>query len=315
MADTFLTLTDLAKVNDANNADYGISDLLDDAPLVRALAAEPTDGDTHKYLKQTGAPTVGFRSVNTGRENKASADTEVTVTLKLLDCSFVVDRALADQYRFGASAYVAREARRHLKAGFFELEKQVLYGTGNAAGGFAGLADDTALDDLDDAMVVDGGGSGSDTESVWAIRTGNDLMDMVLITGMNGNIMIGETVSQFIDGATGRYPVYATPIFAWAGVQIGGAYSVGRLANIDAGAGLTDDKISDLLALFPAGRGANMLVMSRTARKQLQQSRTATNSTGAPAPFPTESFGVPITTTDAITATESEIVTTTTAGA
>ena len=111
MADSFLTLADLAKVNDQNNADYGISDLLDEAPVLRTMAAEPTDGDTHKYLKQTGAPTVGFRTVNDGRENTKSADTEVTVTLKLLDCSFVVDKAIADQYRFGASAYIGREAR------------------------------------------------------------------------------------------------------------------------------------------------------------------------------------------------------------
>jgi hypothetical protein len=308
MADAFLTLADLAKVNDQNNADYGISDLLDEAPLLRRLAAEPTDGDTHKYLKQTGAPTVGFRSVNDGRENAASSDTEVTVTLKLLDCSFVVDKAIADQYRFGAEAYIAREAQRHIRAGFFEAEEQVIYGTGNAAAGFAGLADNSGLDALADEMVIGHGGVAVDVQSsVWGIRTGNDLRDAVLVTGMDGNIEIGESVTQMIDGATGRYPVYATPIFAWLGMQIGGARSVGRLCNVDATATLDDDGISDLLSLFPAGRGPNLLVMNRTSLKQLQQSRTATNATGAPSPFPTESFGVPIIVTDAITSTEAVI--------
>ena len=308
MADSFLTLADLAKVNDQNNADYGISDLLDEAPVLRTMAAEPTDGDTHKYLKQTGAPTVGFRTVNDGRENTKSADTEVTVTLKLLDCSFVVDKAIADQYRFGASAYIGREAMRHLRSGFFEAESQMIYGTDNDANGYAGLADNAGLDAVSDTMVVDGTGASSAAQtSVWAVRTGNDLRDAALISGMDGNIEIGESIVQFIDGATGRYPVYATPIFAWLGMQIGGAYSVGRLCNIDATATLDDDKIADLLSQFPSGRGPTFLALNRTSLKQLQQSRTATNGTGAPAPFPAESFGVPIITTDSITSTEAVV--------
>jgi hypothetical protein len=44
--------------------------------------------------------------------------------------------------------------------------------------------------------------------------------------------------------------------------------------------------------------------MNRRSLRQLQQSRTATNSTGAPAPFPTEAFGVPIVVTDALLSTE-----------
>jgi len=44
--------------------------------------------------------------------------------------------------------------------------------------------------------------------------------------------------------------------------------------------------------------------MNRRSLKQLQVSRTATNATGAPAPFPQESFGVPIIVTDAILSTE-----------
>jgi hypothetical protein len=47
-----------------------------------------------------------------------------------------------------------------------------------------------------------------------------------------------------------------------------------------------------------------ILVMNRRSLKQLQESRTATNATGAPAPFPSEAFGVPILVTDAITNTE-----------
>ena len=312
MADSFLTLADLAKVNDKNNWDMGISDLLQDAPVLAALAAEGREGTTHKYIKEVTAPTVGFRAVNTGRFNSKSGDQEVSVDMKLLDCSLAVDVAIADQYHKGPAAYMAREAIRHLKAGYFQLEQQILLGVGNESDGFAGLIDNDQLDDLGDEMVVDGGGSGTDTESVWAIRTGEDLRDMAVITGMEGNIQIGETITQFIVDSDGkRYAAYCIPIHAWYCIQIGGARSVGRLANIDAGATLNDDKIAKLLAKFPASRGPSFLAMSREARRQLQDSRTATNSTGAPAPFPTEAFGVPIITTDAITATETAATTTT----
>jgi hypothetical protein len=291
-----------------------MSDLLDEAPVIGAMAAEPTDGDTHKYLKQTGAPTVGFRAVNAGRENTKSADTEVTVTLKLLDCSVAVDQALADQYRFGPAAYVAREALRHLRAGFFHAENAFINGTGFDAASFNGLKDDAQLNAVADTMVHNAAGAIADEQaSVWAIRTGADARDAMLVSGMDGQIKVGETISQFIDVSGGRMPVYATPIFAWLGMQIGGAFSVARLANLDSGptapvVELNDDLISELLSLFPAGRGPTFLAMNRTSRKQLQQSRTATTTSGAPAPFPIESFGVPIITSEAIGTTDAVLV-------
>jgi hypothetical protein len=52
--------------------------------------------------------------------------------------------------------------------------------------------------------------------------------------------------------------------------------------------------------------------MSRTSLFELQASRTATNPTGAPAPFPTEAFGVPIIVTDSIPEDEAALNTTTT---
>jgi len=313
MADTFLTLAELAKVNDANSVDPGISDILDEAPVLAMIAGEETDGNTYTYVKQTGAPSVGFRAVNAGRENKASTDTVVVDTLKFLDCSLAIDVAIADQFKDGPAAYLQREAARHLRAGFSKLEIQLIYGagTGGDATGFVGLEDDPQLNALVDEMVIDGGGAGVNLQtSVLAIRTNDSARDVQMVLGNNGQIKIGDTVTQFIDdtdGGSGRFMAYCTPIHAWAGMAIGGARSVARLANVDTVATLNDDKISDLLATFPANKGPQILAMSRVSLKQLQQSRTSTNGTGAPAPFPTESFGVPIAVTDSINATEAVV--------
>lgn len=315
MADSFLTLSDLIKINDANLADLQITDLLDDAPFLAALAAMPSsNGTEHKYVKETGAPVVGFRAVNAGRENSKSADTLVTITLQILAASFDCDKSLADAYRKGADAYVAREGKRHLKAAFAGAEKQILYGVGNDASGFVGLADNTAFDGLADAMVVSAGGTTAATgSSVWLVRTNPEGNDVTVIgagtTGAGDSIdlQMGETiVIQKDDGTGKKYPAYYTPTEGWLGLQIGSAKSLARICNLtaDANKGLTDALIYQALALFPASRQPNLIVMNRRSLEQLRKSRTATNATGAPAPRPTEVDGIRIVSTDQITSTE-----------
>jgi hypothetical protein len=303
MANVYTSLADLVKINDMNLADLDVSDLLQDAPLLAALAADvASNGTEHKYLKETGAPVVGFRAANNGRENKASADTLVTITLQILDASFAVDKALADGYRKGAAAYLAREGKRHLKAAFAAAELQLVNGVSADAAGFVGMLAAATIDAVADAMVVNAGGDTEDAcTTVLALRTSDDGNDVTVITGNDGEMVMGDSVVIRKEGSsTGFHPAYFTPISGWMGLQIGSAYSIGRIANIDFDHTLDDDMISDLLSKFPAGREPNLLVMNRTASKQLQQSRTATNATGAPAPFPVEAFNVPIVTTEAI---------------
>jgi len=305
MANTYLALADLLKANDKNLADRDVTDILNQAPVIAQLAAEAVPGTTHKYLKETTAPSAGFRDVNDGVENSDSEDTLVTVTLEILDSSFAVDKALADAYIKGPDEYISREALRHLRAAFFKAEGQLLYGTatGGDADGFAGLVDSL---EFGGDMVVDATGTTEGAAStVFAVRSTGALNDVMVVAGENAELSIGDSVVQRMAGNTGFYPAYYTPISAWLALQVGSVYSAGRIANVttDTGKGLTDDLISDLLALFPAGREATHLIMSRRSRKQLQQSRTATNATGAPAPFPTEAFGVPIIVTDAVSDT------------
>ena len=92
------------------------------------------------------------------------------------------------------------------------------------------------------------------------------------------------------------------PVLGYCGFQIGGAYSAARVCNIESA--LTDDDIADGLALFPASRMPNLIVMNRKARNLLRKSRTATNPTGMPAMLPNEFDGIPIITTDQVLSTE-----------
>jgi len=287
-----------------------VTDLVQAVPFLNLLPMETSsNGETHKYSKETGAPVVGFRAPNVGRDLDSSIDTIVTVTLKILDFSWDVDKAVADIWRKGGrEALIAREGLRHLKAAMVAFEKQLFYGTtalGDSSG-FTGMVQATTVDAKTDTMCYDAAGTTADTAtSVWAVRIGpNDLLGVV---NGDGAIQLGDTsVIQKTSSGSLVYPAYYTPGCTWLGLQVGSIYSMGRIVNIteDSTHTLTDDMIAQLLAKFPIGKEPTHLIMNRRSRRQLQDSRTATNSTGAPAPFPMESFGVPIVTVESIVNTE-----------
>ncbi|MEO0966544.1 MAG: major capsid protein [Planctomycetota bacterium] len=311
MADDLFALADLLTINDTSFADLDVTDLEQFAPLMQALPYTPaTHGTVHKYTKETGAPVVGFRAANAGRDFDHSEDTAVTATLQILDFSFQVDKAVADAYkRGGAKGWIGREAARHLRAAFFKYENQLINGTitgsGGDTAGFAGFAN--VLDDSDDAMVVNAGGS-SNVSSVYMIRAGLD--DVVGVLGNDGAFDLGDsTVINALDGSSMNYPAYYTPGTGYTGLQVGAAKSIGRICNLTTanGEGLTDDRLFELYELFPAGRGPTHIVLNKRQHEQLRKSRTATNATGAPAPMFTEWEGIPLVVTDAITNTETAL--------
>jgi hypothetical protein len=308
MASATDTLAGILLLGDMNNADIDVSDLLDDAPVIRALAAvQSSHGTTHKYNKRTVAAGVGFRAIGAGQDNAAGSIEQVTETLKLLDATPRRDIAAAKGFRGGEEAYMANEARWSLRAAFAHAEKQLIDGTGNEADGFNGLADHLYTDDVGDTMVVDAGGSGGN--NVWLVRSTPD--DVAVVT--NGEIEVGALGQVAIYDGSASYPGYQLPILSWLALQVGSIRTVARIYNLDGTSGntLTDDMISDAISKFPAGRGPTHIICNRTTLKELQQSRSATNPTGSPAPYPENSFGVQIILTDNM-ATSNTLATTTT---
>ena len=106
-----------------------------------------------------------------------------------------------------------------------------------------------------------------------------------------------------------RWPALADAILELCvrlGLQVGNVNGLCRIRDLteDSGKGLTDDLLAQMVATCPVGYRPDVLFMSRRSRRQLQQSRTATNATGAPAPTPIDHDGIPIVATDSITDTE-----------
>lgn len=316
MAESFNTLAGLVQFNDRNLSDIEVNDLLQDAPLLQVLHSQAaSNGTEHKYLKQTLASSAAFRAALAGLDKTTSQDTLVTDTLAILDGSFHVDVALAQEAKDGIASFIQRELNRTMRTVFFTAEQQIIYGVGNDATGFPGLSDNAQLDAFADAMVNNAGGSNASTQtSCFLLRSGRE--DVSFILGNDGNIVVDED-PQIVPwiataGASPTYPAYYVAVNGFSGFQIGGARSAARICNIECNdltstSAFTDDDIYAALSLFPAGRQPNLVVMNRNTLRLLRQSRTSVNATGAPAPRPMDVDGIPIVVTDAITSTEAVV--------
>jgi hypothetical protein len=298
-----LTLLDIAKAN-GSDAVAGLIDETSKAhPELTRGAARTIKGINYKTLVRIGLPTVGFRDANTGvASTKASHENRLVETF-IMNPRWQSDKAVADRYEDGAAAYIALEASAHMEAGMQTLAKQFYYGRSSPgdAKGYPGL-----VDSVDAGMVVDAGGTTASTaSSVWAVKFG--AKDVIWVWGNNGALDPTEIDERDAEDADGnKFTAYHQELLAYPGVQVGSIRSIGRIRDLteDAGKGLTDTLIADLLSKFEAGIVPDVLFATRRSLKQLRASRTATNATGAPAPIPTESFGIPIEVTDAILDTE-----------
>ena len=274
-----------------------------------SLPMEPSsNGTTHKYSKETGAPVVGFRTENNGRDLDHSEDTPVTVDLKILDFGYQIDVATAAAWKKGIQNKLDREGLRHLKSAMFTAEKQYFNGTiGGEASGFTGFANSTGLDHKDDTMVLDATGTtvGGAT-SVYFVRRGLD-RGIASVMIEEAPFAIDEPVKQQVIGANNKpHFAWCVDAMSWIGMQIGGLYSVGRICNLTAqsGKGLTDVLLSQMLEKFPIDQQPDGIVMNRQSRGQLQRSRTATRTDGADAPLPKSYEGIPFIMVESITNTE-----------
>lgn len=309
MPDTLASLADVVRINDVSVRDAGVSDIFNEAPFLAALnACLASNGTKHSYLKETGAPVVGFRAPNVGIDVVTDTDTQVNLDLSYLDAMVKLDKQLAESGR-GVDFHLSRKAQRNLRAAFFKAEQQILNG---GAGGFNGFQQ--ALGALATPMVINAGGSGART-SVYAVRTTPDETDVCVVMGNDGEIDIEPYyITLFTDGSNRQFNGYVVPIDGYIGLQVGGARSIARLANVGTGATLTDVMLQNLFDLFPASAPPTHFVMNTRSRGQLQASRSTIN-TGANnrlltmhAPTPVDWNGIPIVCVESLTNAETAVV-------
>ena len=300
------TLLDIVTANYGDKEVGLIEEVVPFVPEIAVIPSRTIKGLNFKTVVRVALPTVAFRNANEGTAVTKSRYENRLVECFIMNPHWEADKAVADAYEDGAAAYIAMEAIGMTKAAFITLGSQFYYGAGSGgdAKGHPGLLQ--AYDSTN--MVVDAGGTTASTgSSVWAVCYGPQAVTWVF--GNNGEVAVSDAVEQRIpdpNDATKVLTAYCQHMLCRPGLQVSSVYSVARIKKLtaDANCGLDDDKLSDLLSKFPVGFKPNAFFMSRRSLKQLQQSRTATNATGAPAPIPTEAFNIPIQVTDSILDTE-----------
>lgn len=295
------TLLDIAKRNAADPVIGLIEEVIAAHPELNVGAARTIKGINYRTLVRTSLPGVGFRSANEGYAATKSTYENRLVEAFIFNPRWECDKAVADCAEDGAEAFIADEARGIMEASMIALGSQFYYGTSSDAKGFSGL-----VSGVDSGMVVDATGTTASTgSSCWGVKFGPQAVQWVW--GNNGQLALSPVTEQrILDGSSNPFTAYVQELLARVGLQIGNKYAIGQIKNLtaDSGKGLTDALIAQLIEKFPVGMKPDMLLMNRRSQRQLQASRTATTTNGAPAPFPQESFGIPIMVTDSITSTE-----------
>lgn len=312
-----LTLLDIAKLNGNDQVVGLIEENLSSAPELLTIPGRTIKGTSYTTGIRTGLPTVGFRGANAGVASSKSTFKKSLIECFILASQIQVDKAVADAHEDGAEALKMIEGSGVMQAALKRIGSQVWYGTASDVSGFPGLKaflTAAGATSKGDPLTVNAGGTTATTaSSVYAVKFG--IKDVQMVFGANAAFALGEWRTQtVIDSNSLSFEAYVAALTAWVGMQIGNEDSARRIYNLtaDSGKGLTDARLSELLATFPVGQRPDAIFASRRSVSQLQADRVVTLSgTDRTRPnqpkvaaYPTEFEGIPIIPTDSILNTD-----------
>ena len=298
------TLLDVAIANGTDRTVGLIDETAVAHPEITRGAARSIKETSYKTLLLTKRPVVGFRKTNQGAVRSKAEYENRRVECYPFNPRWDADVMAAREYEDGPEAYIAIQARVAADAAMAHVCRQFFDGNdmafgGNDAAGFPGLRQCYDRNKLE----VDAGGD-TDFTSVYAVRWG--MTDVQWVWGAGGSMEPTDVSIRDVHDKDGKaYSAYVQEIQAHVGVQVVSQWSVGRIKKIGSGTGkLTDALLGKLFASFPASYKPHEFYLTTRSLEQLRASRTATNPTGAEAPYPTDWNGVPLIVTDSITNAE-----------
>lgn len=300
MANAYLTMLDLAKINGSDAVVGLIEENLNLAPEMVLFPARTIAGTSYKTLSRVALPSTQFRNVNEGVETTKSSYINKLVECFYLDGKMEIDVAAAQADDQGEDHAKMIEADGHAQAAILHLGKQVWYGASNDAKGFPG-----AQAIVDSAYTLDAGGTTANTgSSVYGVRIGEKHASAIF--GRDTVLEIGEWAKQRITRSSKEMDAWINALQGWVGFQWTNKDSVCRLkdATADTNMTVTDAKLAQLLSQLKWK--PDYWFMTRRSLFQLQMSRTPTSNTSGTAgaqpvaAVPTESNNIPIIVTDSL---------------
>lgn len=297
-----------------------VNDLRLVAPEITRIPSVAIQGTAYKYRKAETAPRVGYRPANAGIRMSETKASLALAECFLLHAMIGVDRAMAEGYPGGWEAILAEEVENHMKGIMFSMGLQFWYGQRADQHGFKGL-----FESMGDYMTLhsdpgkneDSKANRADQHGASAVFVVEDPAYIRMIYGMEAGIRFtpvrdADLTANDVNGLPATLPCKVQDVSSWQGLSVRSSFAAARLKCITAENPVTDDKLSELRAMFPAAVRPTALYMNPYAGRLLQQQRTAklqfVNGASAEtaAAWPTEFQGVPIVYTDALLDDESD---------
>lgn len=317
---SLFTLLDVQRLRN-NDVEVGVvQENLAAAPELSVIQTRTVPGNNYRTISVSGQSGGGFRAANEGVSLGKS-----TLEQKLHECFIYshplrIDNAVQAASSDGVADAKTLEMSQGVLTLMQKIGRQIFYGTAFDPKGFSGLKQftpKTAVAGSSSIFVDATGSTAGAASSLYAIRMG--IQDVHIILGGGTAFDFGPWIQQLLTDSSGsRYYMGAVAgLDALVGLQIARPTSAGRIANLttQAGKGLTDALIAQLMSQFPTGAQPTHLFCSRRTAFQLASSRQKTiyymmgnNAPGQTAAISDytvrDYFGMPIIVTDQILDTD-----------
>ena len=281
------TLVDLVKMMDPNNGRlvFVAETLARKCPIIKeAPILEANQILTHVGNRDSQLPTVQKRAINDGVPKSAHKEIPVTAPMSLFETMSQIDEEILRLAGANAEAMRQRKDKKFVEAMAQSVEDEIIYGSiADDVLGFNGLAtmfnSSTVYPNGDSTWyynVLLGGGSGSDTTSIWVVEWGEEKCHLIYPKGTQGGIEIDDLGKQLVAGVTAstQFVAYVTQ-FKWrCGLFVQDERCVQRIANIETAGSSNifsdDDLITALNRLPDMGENPNTRIyVNRTIRTQM----------------------------------------------
>ncbi|MDD3545964.1 MAG: hypothetical protein PHG96_11505 [Kiritimatiellae bacterium] len=249
----------------------------------------------HKGNVRTSLPAGTWRKVNDGVAKEKSTTRMIIETIGELQSRSEVDKLLYDLAP-NKAAYRTNEDMAFLEGLGQTFADTFIYGDVVAnPEQFNGL--DLRIQSKTASNAVDGGGSGSDTTSIWVVQWGVNKVHFVYPRGSQIGIEMRDLGEQSVDGETSttKFQALVTLFTLRAGLFVHDDRCIQRICNIEsAGSSNTFDENDLITALnrLPYGGVGATIYCNQTIKTQMDiraKDKTNVNYT------PGEAFGRPVT--------------------
>ena len=312
-----ITLVELAKRTNDKNLLTIAEVLTQDHPfLADAVALESNQTTSHVGTKRTNLPTGTWRRLNKGVSVEASATTQVTEPMGMLEAYSQVDAKLV-RMAPNPQQFRSQEDLAFVEGLSQSVESALIYGDlSSDPEKFDGLATRYNLTSM--SNVYGNSGTGSDTTSLWIVQWGPTKVHILYPPGGAVGIKTEDKGQLTVyDDDSKPYEAYVTHFMVDSGIFVHDDRCVQRIANIETSGSsntLDDDLIIEALNQMPqrGGGPGTAIYVNRTLCTQfdiLAKDKTNVNYTSDTAfgEMVTRFRGVPVRLCEAILDTETAI--------